>query len=226
MKLTFLHKQQEAGDAVSFFFQTPVPINWLAGQYMVYYLSHEQPDERGIKRFFSIATAPYEENIAITTRMSEGKRSSFKDMLSSMKQGQSIEAEGPKGNFVVENPKQQSVFIAGGIGVIPFRSIILDLEHRGLPVNINLLYANKTPEFVYKEEFERITAEYPNFHIHYLVEPDRITKETIKDLVPDLTKPIFFVSGPSPMVDATVEMLESLGVSSDRIKEDHFPGYD
>lgn len=225
MQLKFLHKQPEAGDAISFTFRVNQPLSWHAGQYMVYDLKHEHPDNRGSKRYFTIATAPFEKDIQVTTRISDKGSSSFKKALNNMKKGQILEAIGPKGDFLLEDPKQHSVFIAGGIGITPFRSILLDLEHRGLPIHTTLLYANKTSEFVYKTQLEHISALEPNFQIHYIMEPEHITKNTIKKLVPNLVKSIFYISGPPPMVDAVGEMLSKLGILSTNIKEDYFSGY-
>ena len=225
MKLRFLEKYHEADDVYSFLFKAQEPLAWRAGQYLPYTLEHENVDERGTKRFFSIASAPFEKHIRITARINPEKRSSFKQALFNLQQGQTLEAQGPHGNFVIDDPSQQYVFLAGGIGITAFRPILLDLDHQSLPINVQLLYANRNQNFVYKKELDELAQKYPTLKIHYLVEPERIDKETVQRLVPDLTKPVFYVSGPLPLVNAMEQMLAALGVPDTHIKEDHFPGY-
>ncbi|MEK7510423.1 MAG: FAD-dependent oxidoreductase [Patescibacteria group bacterium] len=226
MKLIFSHKQKEAGDALSFFFRYPKPLLWKAGQYFICTLPHPNPDNRGIKRYFTIASAPFEEEIMLTTRINLPIASTFKKALYNLAQGESVEVEGPKGSFVVEDPTKEQVFIAGGIGITPYRAILLDVDHRKLPTGGTLLYANTTAEFVYQKELESLQKKHQSFQIHYLVEPTRITSESIQKFVPSLSRSIFYISGPPPMVDAVEQMVSQLHIPSARIKEDYFPGYD
>lgn len=130
MGLTLLEKHPEAGDATSFIFKPETPLVWQAGQFLHYNLLHQNPDERKAERYFTIASAPFEQNIWLTTRHME-KGSSFKAALFALPIGGNIEANGPEGDFVVNDLAREFIFIAGGIGITPYRSILLDLDQRG-----------------------------------------------------------------------------------------------
>lgn len=225
MRLKLLTRKAEAGDAASFLFEAPKQLSWKAGQYLVYTLLHPNPDNRGIKRYFTIASAPFEKNILITTRVESKKGSSFKKALMRLAQGSTLEAEGPNGDFTLENPSQEFVFIAGGIGITPFRSILLDLDHKKIPIKGTLLYANRTPTPVYRQELEELSEKHSRFNLRYIVEPERITPETFQELILDFSKPQFFLSGPPGMVQTLERMLAGLGVPSSQVKEDYFVGY-
>ena len=226
MKLKLIEGKKEAGDAISFIFEPENKIQWVAGQFLIYFLPHETPDIRGKQRFFTISSAPFERHIMLTTRIFPDNPSSFKKALNEMKPGDTIDAKGPDGDFTVLGPNKHFVFIAGGIGITPFRSIIADLAHKNLPLNITLLYANSTSEFPFKDELEKIADDNPNFKIHYIVSPQHIDEDVVKQTVPNLSEPIFYVSGPEKMVEILSEMLMKMGISEDHIKQDFFPGYE
>ena len=145
MILTLTDKIQRSSDCFSFLFKPEKPVTWKAGQFMQFTIQHENPDDRGISRFFSISSAPYEENIMITTRISAEKSSTFKKALTGLEKNGIISAMPPQGEFTVEDFSKSIVFIAGGIGITPVRSILLDLDYKmdlpGIPVY--LLYSNR-----------------------------------------------------------------------------------
>lgn len=226
MKLKFTGKKKEAGDTISFIFESQEPLSWIAGQFLVYHLPHENPDVRGFQRFFTISAAPFENQVMLTTRIFAENPSTFKQALMKLNSGDLIDAKGPDGDFIVENSKKHFVFIAGGIGVTPYRSIILDLVHKKEQLNIELLYANKTDEFVFKEEFERIAGEHPSFKIQYVVSPQHIDENYIEQNVKDIQNKMFYVSGPEVMVEALDKMLKGMEIKEENIKTDYFPGYD
>ena len=140
MKLTLRATRQEAGDIFSFIFAPERPLRWQAGQYLHYFLNHPNPDDRGVERYFSIASAPHEKQVMLTTRFAP-KGSSFKKALKKLKLGDAIEAREKGGDFVLDHRTKMFVFIAGGIGITPFRAILLDLDRNRKPLNVQLLYA-------------------------------------------------------------------------------------
>lgn len=226
MKLKFIEKKKEAGDAVSHIFEPQEPITWTAGQFLVYSILHENPDVRGVQRFFTISSAPFEGYVMLTTRIFSENPSTFKQALERLREGDIVEVKGPDGDFVVENPNLNYVFIAGGIGITPYRSIILELMHKKESLNIELLYANKTDEFFFKDEFEPLISINPNFKIRYIVSPHHIDENYIEQNVKDIQNKIFYVSGPEKMVEDLGEMLKGIGIKEDHIKQDYFPGYE
>lgn len=225
MKLTLTAKKEEVSNVVSFTFQSKEALLWKAGQFMRYHIEDPRSDERATDRYFTIASAPFEKNLILTTRFDPEDGSTFKKDLKNMQVGSVIEAQPPSGEFVVDDPDQEYVFIAGGIGITPFRSILLQLDYEKKPINIILLYANRDNNIVYRDELEEISTKNPAFKISYIIDPQRIDEATIKQFVPDLIKPVFYVSGPKPMVQAMEKMLVDMGIPENHIKHDYFPGY-
>ena len=226
MDLKLIGRQKLLDDVESFMFQPPKPLTWQPGQYMHYYFDHANADSRGTERWFTISAAPYENHIMVTTRFTPDKGSSFKHALKDMKLGDTIKAEGPGGKFVITDTAKRPILVAGGIGITPYRAMLLQMDHDGQPIDTDLLYANRDPKFVFDNELTALEQKHPNFHIHKFI-GDRHIEET--DLKPyaDDPKTIIYLSGPEPMVEAFEDTLkEKLRVPQDRIKTDFFPGYD
>ena len=226
MKLTLVAKRSETEDVMSFMFRSDAPLKWQAGQFLHYSLPHPDPDDRGITRYFTIASAPFEGHVMLTTRFATGRGSSFKRALRQLPVGAAVDVGEPDGDFVVDDPGVEHVLIAGGIGITPFRAILLDLDHRAVPINATLLYANRSPDFVYKTEIDRLAARHRRLAVRYLISPDRVTQLSIRSVAADLAKPIFHVSGPEPFVEALGTMLTGSGVPDAHVRRDFFPGYD
>src|SRR4051812_47232559 len=165
MKLVLKSKMPVQEGVISFDFEPEEPIGWEPGQYLHYVLQHENADERGLERWFTISSAPYEKDIMLTTRFDGQLKSSFKTALQDMEAGDVIEADGPKGKFVLQPGQHRHVFIAGGIGVTPFHSMLKQFAHDGNVPDIDLLYANRDDNFIFMDELEKISSEYPSFII-------------------------------------------------------------
>src|SRR5665647_1212792 len=150
MILNFIEKVQNTADCFSFFFDSPGTVIFKAGQYMNFTLPHDNPDDRGINRYFTIASAPHEGWIMITTRIAQEHPSSFKKALMGMEKGREITALQPQGKFTVEDYSKSYVFFAGGIGITPFRSILVDLDYtkKIKEMEIFLLYTNRNSDIV------------------------------------------------------------------------------
>src|SRR5580698_4308587 len=124
MKLKLAAKKTESAGVVSFIFKPEEPLMWKAGQFLHYVLNHAPTDDRGSDRWFTIASAPYERHVMITTRLAAKKGSTFKHNLKSLKLGDAIEFSDLDGDFTVDDPRKHYIFIAGGICITPFRSIL------------------------------------------------------------------------------------------------------
>ena len=162
----------------------------------------------------------------LTTRFAGERSSTFKRALRGLPIDARVEVDTPAGDFTLPNPDLPHVLIAGGIGITPFRAMLLDLDHRELPVNTTLLYANRTADFVYQSEIDALRRRHPRLVIRHFVSPERITQDAIAGVAPELDAPIFLVSGPEPFVKTIEGMLSHIGVPDTRIKRDYFPGYD
>lgn len=227
MKLTFKKKYKEAKGVYSFVFEAPKNFSWQAGQFIFYTLPHNNPDDRGITRYFTISSAPLDKVVRITTRI-EKDGSTFKKNLMKLTAGDKIEATGPDGDFILDDVKKNNIFISGGIGITPYYSILKDLDQKNLPINATLLYANSDENFVFKEELEALVAKYPTFKIKYFVSPKHIEQEDIKAAIDEIgNEPSVWFSGPEKMTEAFEKILkEDLKLPEERLKFDYFPGYD
>jgi ferredoxin-NADP reductase len=225
MQLKLVETRPETADVKSFLFEPTSPLTWKAGQYIHYKLPHSNPDDRGIERYFSIASAPFEKRVMLTTRFAQ-KGSSFKRALPSLPIGGHIEADPPEGDFVVEHFDNPIVFIAGGIGITPFRAILLDLKQRKQPLRIKLLYANRTDELAFRDALESLRREIAEFKIEYFIGDNRLGGNSIREQAPDLNGTRFYVSGPEPMVESMDRTLKDLGVPDANVVNDFFPGYE
>ena len=223
MKLKLIDRKKESGNVISFIFEPDSSFTWTAGQYLIYSLEHTKKDLRGKQRFFTISSSPFEKNPVITTRIFAKGASSFKNSLFRLKIGEIIEAKGPDGDFVLESLNNKYVFIAGGIGITPFISMLRQIDHDNKKVKITLLYSNKNKDVVFNNELSQIAKKISGFRISYIFSPMKINRNLLKKFVGNKT--IFYVSGPDPMVEAVTKLLIELGISKENIKEDYFSGY-
>lgn len=238
-KLLLLLKEkiQVAPDLFDFIFTPGQKLAFTPGQYMEWTLSHHHADSRGNRRYFSIASSPTENDLRIGVKFYPGG-SSYKQELFQLTQNKVIVASQLAGDFVLpKNREEKCVFIAGGIGITPFRSMIKYILDKKEPRSLILLYAVKQPQgIMYKDVFDEAEKTLGIKTIYTItdekaVPPDwtggigRITPELIQKEIPDFQERVFYLSGPHSMVNAYEETLRSLGVSSSRIKIDFFPGF-
>jgi ferredoxin-NADP reductase len=222
MLFTLREKRHEIADVWSFIFDPPEPFWWKAGQYLHYELPHENEDDEGAERWFTIASAPYEGRVQVTTRITE---STFKKALASLNQGDQITAYGLEGDFLWPEGETTAVFVAAGIGITPYHSMLKQRLHSGRPTPVTLVYGNRTNEITFKDELDRWSVEHPELQVYYKVGV-RIGAESLKEILPDITERLVYLSGPEPMVIGLSDELSGIGISEERIVRDEFPGYD
>ncbi len=216
---------RETEDAISFRFKSAQLKSWRPGQYLHWTLPHADPDGRGVARDFTIASAPCEGRVQLTTRFAGRKGSSFKRALLRMAIGGAIAAEGPRGDFVARSTARRLVFIAGGVGVTPYRAMLLALDRAGDPLNVDLLYADRRGRFPFLAELRKLADKRPAFRLHLYSGTNRLDARAIAAAVGAGGSPVYYVSGPEPMVGAFEDKLKRMGVPRSRIKADYFPGY-
>jgi ferredoxin-NADP reductase len=226
MKLTLMDRVREADDVLSFIFQPDGHLEWTAGQFLHFQLPHSPADDRKTDRYFTVASAAHEGVVRLTTRLSAEQGSTFKKALEALPIGAHVEAGELDGDFVVDDAAGEHVFIAGGIGITPFRAMLLDLEHRRRPLNVILLYSSRGADFIFRSELQALSAAHPELRIHCFVSPQRIDGEAIRRYVPHLERPMFYISGPEPMVEAMGVLLKEMGVPDEHLKQDWFPNYE
>lgn len=228
LTMKFLDKERAAQGIYKFWFDPGKKFYFLPGQYLEWTLPHPQADNRGVRRWFTIASAPTENQVLLTTKIFD-KPSTFKNALNQLMPGTELVVSDPDGDFTLpDDPATKLLFIAGGIGVTPFRSMVKFLIDQNQSRDIVLLYLAKTAdEFAFRELWKQANRTFGLKTIYLETEKEGpLTMEKTKKSVPDWMERIFYVSGPEPMVEAFEKMFQAGGVSSDRIKTDFFPGYE
>jgi len=221
--LRLKHITQLAPDIYDAAFERPAHMfAFSAGQYLEWTLPHAHPDLRGNRRIFSIASAPTEPDIHIGFRHYEHS-STFKTALLAMSPGKYIRAAHVAGNFMLPaDLSQPLLFIAGGIGITPLRSMVQQLVDTGQQADIVLLYfAARAEDFVYRDVFDSAVA--LGVRTQYIV--GRPTAEAIAAATQDAAARTAYLSGPDALVTGTKALLRSIGVPAAHIHTDHFTGY-
>ncbi len=228
LTLTLKEKLKLTPDIYDFIFTSKEKLTFKAGQYLEWTLSQKQVDSRGNRRYFTVASSPTEEGIRIGVKFPENESSSFKKEMLDMKIGKQIVASGLSGDFTL--PKgitKKLVFIAGGIGVTPYRSIIKYLVDTNEKRDIILLYSDKDEkQFVYKDIFNEAIKKFGIKTIYYETEKQgHINADFIKKEIPDFKERMFYISGSHGMVTGFENTLKESGIHEKQIKIDYFPGF-
>lgn len=236
MSLNLKTKLKLSNDTYSFIFPKQSNFNFTPGQYMEWTLPHENADSRGVRRYFSLSSSPTENEIALTSKFYTPS-STYKNKLLNITPNQRIIASGVSGDFTLpKNPKTPIAFIAGGVGITPFRSMIKYLTDKNLSSDVILLYSNRQQgDILFKDVFDEaaklgIKTEYfltdkENLPKSWNGEVGYIDENGIKKLVPDYKKRTFYISGPQLLVDNLKQLMIKMGITRSNIKTDFFPGY-
>ncbi len=230
-------KSQLSADIFEFVFTSFEPISFRPGQYLEWTLGHKNPDSRGNRRFFTLASSPTEDKVRIGVKFSRTP-SSFKKNLLALRIGERIFASRPGGGFVLpKDPDQKLVFVAGGIGITPFRSMLKYLTDKKERRNIVLFWANKRrQEIVFQDVISRAGKKAGLKVVETLTDEEnrasswkgklgRIDGQMIRSEVPDFQERIFYLSGPQIMVQDFKRVLRGMGIAKGSIKTDYFPGF-
>lgn len=214
MKLRFVKKKEEVDGVWSFFFEPLQQLDWVAGQSIR--LELPRPTFGVDEKRFTISAAPFEKNIRITTRISD---STFKRSLAALAPGNLVDAFSIEGDFIWDDSPK--LFLAGGIGITPFRSMLTQAARDGRRLNTILIRSGKDKMPVFKNEFDDLAAKDSSFKSIHLKE--RISLEDLKQF-PDWKNRLVYVSGPEKMVDELAKSLISAGLPKTRLKKDLFTG--
>lgn len=231
MKVTFDHKEEVASNIYSLWFRPEKPVRYTAGQFTEIRLPIENSDERGDKRWFTLSSSPSEELLSITTRLDPERPSAFKQELFSLEPGTELNFAEPMGDFVLPQKKDiPLVFIAGGIGVTPMRSMIKWLVDSGEQRDIRLFYAANTLEDVaFRDLFENAPIQFEmilsNPPADWAGRSGRLSSDVILGLPGVKENALVYVSGPEPMVETFYKELQAKGIAEHRLVMDYFPGY-
>ncbi len=238
--LPLLEKRERGSGIYDFIFKTDKALDFRPGQYMEWTLGHAPSDSRGNRRYFTIASSPTESNLRLGVRFYE-QSSTFKKAMRAMKPGDEIMAGELAGDFTLpEDPSKKLAFVAGGIGITPFRSMIKYLSDKNEKRDVVLLYASRAAdEIVYHDVFDEANRKLGIKTIYAITGtesrdiPERngnysygkMDPELLKNEVSDYRERIFYISGTHKMVTAFKKILRDIGVPQTQIKTDFFPGF-
>ncbi|MCL5433005.1 MAG: FAD-dependent oxidoreductase [Patescibacteria group bacterium] len=235
--LRFVKKEKVSKDAYTFYFDRfRQKIDFLPGQFTQIFLPIEDR-ERGNSRYFTISSSPLNrEFITITTRIIQSK---FKKTLFELVPETEVKFIKPSGEFVFrEEETENRIFLAGGIGVTPFHSMITYIAAKKITTPVILLASFSTVEdAVFYDEFRQISKSNNNIKIVYTItkpeesktpwtgEIGRISDKLIKKYATDIAHSSFWIAGPPAMVTSIFEIVNLLGVQKEKIHRENFTGY-
>lgn len=235
--LSLMEKKEIAKDTFEFTFKPSEKMMYTSGQYMEWTFPHVSPDIRGIRRYFTIASSPLEDVVRLGVKRAE-KGSTFKNALFSLDEGKGLLATSVMGDFLLpEDTGKKLVFVAGGIGITPFISMLRTLAIKKEKRDITLFYANKKEdEIAYKDVLESAKENVGLKTIHILSdmqalprgwsgETGFITKEMLEKHLADIISSCYYISGPPMMVSSYEKLLKDMGVPTSNIITDFFPGF-
>jgi ferredoxin-NADP reductase len=235
--LKLKNRQMVAEGTMAFHFEKPAGFTYVAGQAGDWILPHPAiTDEEGNKRSFTLASAPCEDSLFFTTRL---RKTAFKQNLQTMPLDSQVDFDGPWGELTLhEDPTVPAVFLTGGIGVTPFRSIVLQWAHDRLQHSLFLFYSNRRPEdSAFLDEMAEVAGQQPNFtFVPTMTEMEKsgmpwsgargfIDEAMLRRSLPDLNRPIYYISGPPKMVEAMQKLLKDTGVDEKKVRTETFDGY-
>ena len=232
-----LNRVEVAEGTIAFHFEKPTGFDFKPGQSADLTLPNPpETDAEGNVRTFSIASAPFEDQLMFATRMRD---TAFKRSLKKMPLGTVVKMDSAMGSFTLhKNSAKPAVFLAGGIGITPFSSIVRQADHDRAPHKLYLFYSNRRPEEApFVEVLQNLEKTNPQFRFIATMtkmprsketwngETGRIDQEMSSKYLNELRGPIYYVAGPPALVSGMRKMLVASGVDEDDIRSDEFSGY-
>ena len=230
-------REEVAEGTMAFHFEKPAGFDFQGGQSVdMTLLNPPETDEEGNIRTFSIVSAPFESELVFATRMRD---TAFKRSLKKIPLGTELKIDGPMGSFTLhKNSKKPAAFLAGGIGITPFMSVVAQAAHDRLPHQLYLFYSNHRPEDApFLDFLRRLEKDNASFHfIPTMTEMEKskrpwegergfIDRAMLIKYLTDLNGPIYYLAGPPPMVAAMRKLLIDTKVDEDDIRTEEFAGY-
>lgn len=233
--IKLIKKEEIANGTMAFHFEKPEGFEFRAGQFGdLTLINPPETDAEGDIRGFSIAAAPYEDYLMFATRLRD---TAFKRVIRDLPLGTEVKLDAPYGDYTLHKTETTpAVFIIGGIGVTPVRSMIAQATHDKTAHKITLFHANRTAaDAPFKADFEQFASENPNFTFVPIMtdepsedwtgERGHVDEDMLKRHIADVNAPIYYLSGPEGMVKAMRQLLVGMNVNEDNIKTEEFAGY-
>lgn len=219
MKLEFVEKKHEVGKIYSFFFESEDLKDWQAGQYLNITMPDVPPSVAD--RLFTIASAPCEKIIQIVTVIGP---SLYKQKLNQLKSGEAVEADQLGGDFTWVDDGRKKLFLAGGIGIPPFLSIVRDNLAKNIPLEASLMYAGKKDRRAFVEELKDASTKDRSLKLSHYINK-RLTIEEIERQIPDYKNRLIYLAGSQDFVESLGEGLMHHGLPRGQLKYDWFDGF-
>lgn len=228
---------EAAEGTMAFQFEKPSRFDFKPGQFADLTLPNPpETDSAGNVRTFSIASAPFESHLLFATRMRD---TAFKRSLKNIPLGTEMKIDPPMGSFTLhKNSAKPAVFLAGGIGITPFLSIVRQADHDRLPHKLHLFYSNWRPEDApFLDTLQMLEKSNPNFQLictmtamprsqkEWKGERGLISREMLSRHLTSLDGPIYYIAGPPAMVTGMREVLVGAKANEDDIRTEEFGGY-
>jgi ferredoxin-NADP reductase len=236
-KTKLLHRHEIAAGTTAFHFEKPPGFSFQAGQCMsVTLVDPPETDDEGNTRVFTIASAPFESELMLATRM---RNRAFKRVLKTMSSDATVEIDGPYGDFTLhEDQSRPAAFLTGGIGVTPVLSMLRQAAHEKLQHPFYLFFSNRTPnEAPFLDELQKLQTKLENYTFvptmtklpatdkPWTGETGRVNEAMLTRYIDDLSQPIFYVVGPPDMALAMRKLLSDMGAQGDHVRFEEFSGY-
>ncbi len=235
--LTLIGRRMVAEGTMAFSFEKPAGFVFAPGQFVDLTLTEpSETDAAGNTRAFSIASAPQEPTLMVATRLRD---TAFKRELQRMPIGSSVRMEGPFGKLVLHaDQARPAVFLAGGIGITPFRSMVVGAALQRSPHPMVLFYSNRRPEDApFLDELQALQQNNPHYRFvgtmtelakssrPWQGETGYINAALLSKYLVNVEKPIYYVVGPPAMVSALRTMLKEAHIDESDIRTEKFAGY-
>jgi ferredoxin-NADP reductase len=235
--LTLRQKVRLSPDTFEFVFQNRTGLVFAPGQYMEWTVPLRRADDRGNRRFITLSSAPEEQSIRMGVKFYP-RPSTYKRGLMKLRVGDQVAAGHLAGDFVMpKDTNEKLAFVAGGIGITPFASMLRHMLSTGERRNAVLIFANwREEDIAYSELLEQAVERLGIRVVHVLSAVDSISKDwdgrvgfvderLIREEIADFAERTFYISGPQVMVKNAKQAVEDLGVKHSRIHTDYFPGF-
>lgn len=231
MQVRFDHKKEEAQGIISLFFEPLEKYHHIAGQFIEINLQHSEPDKRGIRRWFTLSSAPEDKFLSITTRFAGKNSSSFKRAFTGLDKDTLLSFSPPEGDFTLPEDKgTKLIFVAGGIGITPVHSMVKHLLNIQEQRDVRIIYGvNTLDDAIFTKVFDTYQADVELVVANPTKSWQGATGFITTDMIVAATKTsdnyLIYLSGPEPMIEKLNDELQAAGVSRKCIKTDFFPGY-
>lgn len=237
-RVKLLERQEVAHRTIALYFERPSGFSFQAGQFIdLTLLDLLELDPNGPTRSLTLASAPSEARLMVATRVRD---TAFKRTLARMPVHTIVKIEGPFGHLTLpENPARPLVFLAGGIGITPFRSMLVEMARSRLSYRVVLFYSNRRPEDApFLDELQHLQQEIPGYSfVGIMTQLDRAKSAWTAEIghldyamlsrhIEGLVAPLYYLAGPPGMVRGIRMMLLNAGIRPADICAEEFAGYD